>query len=356
MVVALVLLALVGPSGAHSAPAAQSAAQPAAQSAATWQVLGEGAQLRSPMGVAVDVVGNIYVADAGNHRVVKLSPEGRQVAAWGSQGTAPGQFDAPSGIAVDGAGYVYVADTFNQRIQKLTPDGQPVFVVGEAGSGPGQFRDPHAVAVDPEGTMYVVDTYNDRVQKLSPDGEVLADWGGPAAAEAWDGAADQTGQMGDQLDGQTGDQARAEPYAAPSGRDVDAFSHPKGIATDVYGRLVVADTDNLRIVTLSAQTGQLLAIWSSPGTAPNGDAVPGAYRGPRGVAVDVYGQVYVADTYSHRVQLLTADGAPLAQWGAEGGAPGELRVPSGLALDAAGALYVADTGNHRIQRLVADGE
>ena len=316
---ALALLALA-PFDVQSAPSGQAGA--------TWQVIGEAAQLRSPSGVAVDVAGTIYVADAGNHRVVKLGPEGRQMATWGSQGTAPGQFDFPSGIAVDGAGYVYVADTFNQRIQKLTPDGQPVLIVGEAGTGAGQFRDPHAVAVDPEGTMYVADTHNNRVQKFSPYGEVLAEWGNPDEGESG-----------------------VEPNPAARGRAVDQFRRPKGIATDDYGRLIVTDTDSVRIVTLAAESGQLLNIWTSLGGELGADPSPGVYRSPRGVAVDLYGQVYVTDTYSHRVQLLAADGNPLAQWGAEGGAPGELRSPSGVAVDRMGALYVADTGNHRIQRL-----
>ena len=328
---AALALWVLAPAGAHSAPDHQTLA--------TWQILGEGAQLRSPMGVAVDVAGNIYVADAGNHRVVKLSPEGRQVAAWGSQGTAPGQFDDPSGIAVDGAGYVYVADTFNHRIQKLTPDGQPVLVVGEAGTGPGQFRDPHAVAVDPEGTMYVADTHNNRVQKLSPDGEALADWGTTADAVI-------------DADPEAGDQAAVRPLIQRSPRDVDAFRRPKGVATDIYGRLIVADTDNLRLVTLSAWTGQPLGTWATAEGGPNAGRALGVSGSPRGVAVDPYGQVYVADTYNHRVQLLAADGSPLAQWGTEGGVPGDFRFPSGVALDGAGALYVADTGNHRIQRLL----
>ena len=331
--VALALPALA-PSGVQSAPGAQGPSSE--QAAPAWQVLGEGAELRSPAGVAVDVAGNVYVADSGNHRVVRLSPEGRQAAAWGSQGAAPGQFDDPSGVAVDGAGYVYVADTFNQRIQKLTPNGQPVLIVGEPGTGPGQFRDPSGIAADAEGTMYVADTHNDRVQKLTPDGYAVAAWGDPNQAA---------------LDADADADADAEPDMAPRGRAFDELREPRGIAADLYGRLIVADTNNGRLVTLSAESGQLLDLWGVPGGVAGADPSAGAFWSPRGVAVDYYGQVYVADTYNHRVRLLAADGTPLAQWGAEGGAPGEFRFPSGLALDPSGALYVADTGNHRIQRL-----
>lgn len=313
-----------------------------AQSVASWRILGEGAQLRSPMGVVVDVAGSIYVADAGNHRVVKLDPNGRQVAAWGTQGAAPGQFDNPSGIAVDGAGYVYVADTFNHRVQKLTPDGQVVLVVGELGARVGQFRDPAGIAVDSEGTMYVADTRNNRVQKLSPEGEPLADWGTatdgeqPVGGQASGGQASGGWPSGERLPGEP-------PIEAPRPPVFDPFRRPKGLALDVYGRLIVADTDDVRIALVSAETGRVFDAWASSGS-------------PRGAAVDAYGRVYVADAYGHRVQLLGAEGAALAQWGTEGGQAGEFRSPSGVALDRGGALYVADTGNHRLQRLAATGQ
>src|SRR3954452_24226651 len=101
----------------------------------------------------------------------------RSLGAWGSAGTAPGQFNVANGIAVDAAGRVYVADTGNNRIQKLSPSGRFLAKWGTAGKGNGEFTSPRGVAVDDAGNVYVADHDNNRVQKLSPTGRFLARWG-----------------------------------------------------------------------------------------------------------------------------------------------------------------------------------
>jgi DNA-binding beta-propeller fold protein YncE len=82
---------------------------------------GRASEFRSPAGIAIDRQGNIYVADAGNNRIVVLSQSGRILFSVGTQGSGPGEFSSPGAIAVDGMGDVYVADTNNNRIQKLMP-------------------------------------------------------------------------------------------------------------------------------------------------------------------------------------------------------------------------------------------
>ena len=77
----------------------------------------------APQDVAVDEVGNLYVADTGNHRIQKLDADGNVLDKWGSPGTADGQFDHPAGVAVDKGGNVYVADTGNDRIQQFNANG-----------------------------------------------------------------------------------------------------------------------------------------------------------------------------------------------------------------------------------------
>ncbi|MEK7353203.1 MAG: hypothetical protein AABZ77_01690, partial [Chloroflexota bacterium] len=90
-----------------------------------WGSSGSGnGQFNSPLGVAVDSAGNVYVADSGNHRIQKFTSSGQFITKWGASGSLDGQFNSPNGVAVDSAGNVYVADTFNNRIQKFLGSGQ----------------------------------------------------------------------------------------------------------------------------------------------------------------------------------------------------------------------------------------
>jgi len=82
------------------------------------------AEAGHPDGMTVDVDGNLWVADYGHDRVVKLAPDGRLLLSWGSRGAGPGEFVGPKGVALDPTtGRLYVADTGNARIQRLAPDG-----------------------------------------------------------------------------------------------------------------------------------------------------------------------------------------------------------------------------------------
>jgi sugar lactone lactonase YvrE len=115
--------------------------------------------------VAVDVSGNVYVADGANHRIQKFTNSGVYVAQWGLSGTSNGQFNSPRGVAVDGIGNVYVADSGNNRIQVFTSDGIFVTTWGTNGTENGQFSNPSGLAVAGGGNVYVADTYNNnRIQ------------------------------------------------------------------------------------------------------------------------------------------------------------------------------------------------
>jgi DNA-binding beta-propeller fold protein YncE len=146
--------------------------------AAPRQTTGAGAagvQFNEPQGVAVDGQGNLYVADTGNHRVVKLSGGGQTLAEW-RLGAA--ETSAPAGIAVDGDGNVYVADWQASQVFKLAPTGLLLAQWGVPGHGPGAFDGPRAVTLDADGNVYVADSGNQRIQKLTPSGEAVAQWGG----------------------------------------------------------------------------------------------------------------------------------------------------------------------------------
>src|SRR5436189_116325 len=103
---------------------------------------------------------------------------------WGSAGSAPGQFGTANGIAVDLRGDVYVGDHGNHRIQKLSPTGR--FLAkwgrnggdGSAGPGPGEFNQPRGLAIDHAGNIYVAEKLNHRVQELAANGTFIRQWGG----------------------------------------------------------------------------------------------------------------------------------------------------------------------------------
>src|SRR3972149_1746391 len=121
------------------------------------------------------------------------------------------------------------------------------------------------------------------------------------------------------------------------------FLGPSGIAVDSFGNIYVADASIGRIQKFDSSGNFLLKF----GTYGSGD---GEFLGPSGVAVDSSGNIYVADTWNHRIQKFDSSGNFLLKFGAYGSGDAEFLGPSGVAVDSSGNIYVADTWNHRIQK------
>jgi len=157
-------------------------------------IAGDGSPLvlSDPFGVAVAPDGTIYVADAGeSNRIRKISPDGNiTILAGGNEGFADGagvaaSFNTPSALALGPDGNLYVADTGNNRIRKITPDGKVSTVAGNGTAGyvdgpaaQAQFNGPIGLAVSVRGDIYVADTYNDVIRMITTEGEVTTIAGG----------------------------------------------------------------------------------------------------------------------------------------------------------------------------------
>lgn len=312
---------------------------------------GGSARFSAPTDVAVDHLGNIYVADTNNHTIRKLTPAGvlttlaGRVGVFGSvdgTGTAA-QFHYPAGVAIDASANVYVADTDNDAIRKIAPTGVVTTLAREAGAGnwgssdatgtASRFYFPSGIVADTAGDLFVADTLNDTIRKITPDGVVTT------------------------LAGRAGSLGRADGVGSAA-----RFDGPQGLALDGAGNLYVADSDNLAIRKLTLSSGAVTSIAGGvshdPGLAPNDGPVARAqFNYPCGVAVDGAGNLYVADTDNHTIRQITPAGIvttiaglPGASGSADGvGAAARFNYPTGIAVDDAGNLIIADTNNHTIR-------
>ncbi|MBI4499323.1 MAG: TIGR03663 family protein [Chloroflexi bacterium] len=276
----------------------------------------EAGAFEGPRGLAVDREGNLYVADALNHRVLKFDPTGQFLAQVGQYGTGEGEFREPWGLAVDREGNLYVADTWNHRIQQFDAQlrlvaawGEFANVTGPPTSSPGLFFGPRAIAIDGDGNLWVTDTGNKRVQKFAPDGRALAVFGG-------------------------------------AGTGPGRFAEPVGIAIAPNGDILVADTWNRRVQRFDRNFTFLSEF---PVRAWPGE---GILNKPY-LAVEPGGAILVTDPEYHRVLRFSPQGVPLAALGRFGTGPAEVQLPIGVAVDERGQVYLADAGNHRVLRLDA---
>ena len=254
---------------------------------------GSAARFDMPNGVAVDSAGYVYVSDMANHTIRKITPAGVVTTLAGLAGN-PGRNDGtgsaarfqwPQGVAVDGLGNVYVADEGNWMIRKITPAGVVTTLAGaqSPGSADGtgsaaRFYNAAGVAVDGAGNVYVPDSYENTIRKITPAGVVTTLAGMAQTPSGVDLGLDGPGMI--------------DHYGSTDGTGSAArFYNPNGVTVDTAGNVLVADTYNntIRKVTPAGVVTTLagLAGWGSA----DGTGSAARFNNPYGVAVDSTGNV-----------------------------------------------------------------
>ncbi len=248
---------------------------------------GKDALFWGPDNIAIDQEQNIYIADADNYRIRKLTPDGMVVtiAGTGVPGYRDGEalsvmFGYPTGIAVDTSGALYVADRRTHTVRKLTPDGRVFTIAGNGlpgfSDGRGRLshlREPISVAVAEDGTVYIADSGNNAIRKVTPDGEVLTLAGGSPG------------------------------YRDGRGRHAQ-FNWPTGIAVGPDGNIYVCDSGNnkIRRITpdgvVSTVAGKII-----PGRS-DGPGFEAEFNFPTGIAVDKMGNIYIADSGNNLIRKI----------------------------------------------------
>ena len=316
------------------------------------------AQLNGCIGVAVDAYGTVYISDFGNNRIrtvdllgdIHTLAGGDSAGYWGDGGLAVNsKLNTPRQVCIDPFGNVFIADAGNNCIRKVSNTGIITTVAGMGAAGfngdggaatNAVLNYPCGVAVDTGGNIYIADTYNNCIRKVNKLGVILTIAGLPGS----------TGGYG-------GDGGRA---------DTSQFNYPVALFVDNADNLYVADMLNERVRKLDSGGTAHIATVAGCGVAGSwgdgGVAVTAALNAPDAMCVDQYGNIYISDQYNNKIRKVFAATGVIASiagtgtggYAGDGGSPlaAELNSPQGVACDGAGNVYIADFGNQRIREVV----
>jgi trimeric autotransporter adhesin len=313
------------------------------------------AGLASPDDVAVDAMGNIYIADSGNNcirLVTKSTGIITTVAGTGSSGyngdggrAILSKLSYPRGIAVDGSGNFYIADTYANRIRVVAKGNGIITTVAGTGSigssGNGGLAtlatiyNPRTLAVDTSRNIYIADSGNNLIRVITKSTGIITTVAG-------------TGSSGTGGDGGLATLA--------------SLNYPYGVAVDVSGNVYIADTLSHRVRVVTKSTGiitTIAGIGSSGSSGDGGLATTAALSYPCDVTIDASGNVYIADTDNYRIRMVTKSTGTMStvagtgsnDYSGDGGqaTSATLYNSRGVTSDALGNIYIADAGNNRVR-------
>jgi len=323
------------------------------------------ASLKKPQGVFVDSSENIYIADTDNHVIRKVDGGTNIITTVAGDGD-PGylgddgpatsaKLDKPSGVVVDSLGNIFIADTENHRIRVVYDDAGTMTITTVAGNGSGDYsgdgdqailaslKKPQTVWVDEIGNLLIADTYNSRIRKVSVTTK------------------DITTAAGNGSEGYSGDYGLAIDASLKKPHGVCAYESP----APAY--LYIADPSNYRIRKVDLKEGFLTSAAGTIWSGYNGDNILATWARlnyPFGVHLDASGNLFIADTYNHRIRkvnaktgiITTVAGTGSKGFSGDGGpaTSARLRYPFSVYVDSAGNIYIADTYNYRIRKV--DGQ
>ena len=308
------------------------------------------ARFQNPRGIAVDAVGNVFVADTGSNTIRKISSSGLVSTFAGSAGRAgsangtgaAASFFGPQGLTTDASGTIFITEN-NHTIRRITSGAVVTTLAGlpavngttDGIGSAARFNVPSGVALDSAGNLYVADSSNHTIRKISASGTVTTLAGSPDLPGTADG---------------TGAGAR--------------FNLPSGVAIDAAGNLYVADFANHTIRKITG-AGVVSTLAGTPGTsgASNGAGLAARFSYPSGIAVDASGRIFVADQSNHTIRAVTAAGVVTTVAGGTGitgstngtGSATRFYYPTDVAVDRAGNLYVAESFSQTIRKGTLEG-
>ena len=349
-----------------------------------------------PQGIAVDAAGTVIVGDTYNHTLRSISPRGVVTTLAGSAGMAgnlngvrsAARFSNPQGLVTDAARNIFVADAGNGLLRKVTPAGVVTTLAGSlanfglkdgTGAAAG-FEGLSNLAIDATGTLYGADQYAQRIRRITQRGVVttlpvnapLA--GQPQVRMPTGIAVDPSGTLS--VTGQFGVHVitGGTTLTTLAGKELELgrvngsgskarFDSLSGVTSDPSGNWYVVDTLNHVILKITpAGVVSELAGNGKQGSV-DGTGASASFSYPRGIVADTLGNLFVADTFNSTIRKITPAGVVTTIAGAAASpgradGPGSLArffEPEGIAIDTGQNLYVADTGNHTVRKMSAAG-
>jgi hypothetical protein len=380
--------------------------------------LATAATLNRPQGIAVDTLGNVYIADTGNNVIRKIDHSTlfiSTVAGNGTRGSCGNNvsptscgLNQPQGVFVDGGNNIFIADSKNHQIREVVFSSGNIITVAGNGfqgffgdSGPATSANldtPNAVGVDGSGNIFFADTNNQRIREVSGGNiDTVAGsgpFGGGSGSFSGDGLSatlatlnqptgvfvDSMGHIfiadtnnnvirevsGGIINTVAGDQVNAlAGFSGDAGPALSAFlSEPFSVFLETSGKILIADSVNRRL----RQVDTSLNISTIAGNGVIGDGgfpTSASLALPFGVATDAQGNLYIGDYANDVVReipaatqiIITAAGTGIPGSAGGGGAATatELNFPQGLAADSGGNVYIADSQNFAVRELSTGG-